>query len=52
MYKENQNKLFNIIPDGDLIHVFLTVSPKKKDEIQKEELGSYDVLEKFYEQLY
>ena len=34
MYKENQNKLINIIPDGDLIHVFVTASPKKKQEIE------------------
>ena len=45
MYKENQNKLFNIIPDGDLIHVFVTVSPKKKDEIEKE-------LNKIFKDLY
>lgn len=35
MYKENQNKVFNIIPDGDLIHVFVTAYPKSKKRIEE-----------------
>ena len=35
MYKENQNKFINIIPDGDLIHVFITAGPNQKDKIKK-----------------
>lgn len=29
MYKENQFKSFNIWRDGDLLHIFLNVPPKK-----------------------
>ena len=31
MYKENQNKLINIVDDGDVIHVFITAPENKKD---------------------
>ena len=36
MYKENQNKFINIIPDGDLIHVFVTAPSQRKERIEKE----------------
>lgn len=35
MYKENSNKLINIIPDGDIIHIFINAPAKKKDNVEK-----------------
>ena len=35
MYQENQFKTFNIWRDGDLLHIFLTVPPKKYNQYSK-----------------
>lgn len=35
MYKENQNKLINIVDDGDIIHIFITAPSKKKEKVKE-----------------
>lgn len=35
MYKENQNKLINVVPDGQDIYVYITAPSKKKEKIEK-----------------
>ena len=35
MYQENQFRTFNIWRDGDIIHIFLTCSPKKYNQFSK-----------------
>ena len=35
MYQENQFRTFNIWRDGDLLHIFLTVPPKKYNQYSK-----------------
>ena len=35
MYQENQFRTFNIWRDGDIIHIFLTCSPKKYKQFSK-----------------
>ena len=35
MYKENQNKLINIVPDGQDIYVYITAPSKKKATVEK-----------------
>ena len=35
MYQENQFRAFNIWRDGDILHVFLTCSPKKYAQFSK-----------------
>ena len=35
MYQENQFRTFNIWRDSDIIHVFLTCSPKKYKQFSK-----------------
>ena len=35
MYQENQCRTFNIWRDGDLLHIFLTVPPKKYNQYSK-----------------
>ena len=48
MYKENQNKLINIVDDGDIIHVFITAPSKKKDEVEDALKSSFKELSKIY----
>ena len=35
MYQENQFRTFNVWRDGDLLHIFLTCSPKKHNQFSK-----------------
>ena len=35
MYQENVYRTFNIWRDGDLLHIFLTVPPKKYNQYSK-----------------
>ena len=46
MYKENQNKLINIVDDGDIIHVFITAPSKKKDKVEDALKSSFRELSK------
>jgi hypothetical protein len=48
MYKENQNKLINIVDDGDIIHVFITAPSKKKDKVEDALKSSFRELSKIY----
>ena len=48
MYKENQNKLINIVDDGDIIHVFISAPSKKKDEVEDALKSSFKELSKIY----
>ena len=34
-YKENQNKLINVVPDGQDIYVYITAPSKKKEKVEK-----------------
>ena len=34
-YKENQNKLINVVPDGQDIYVYITAPRKKKEKVEK-----------------
>ena len=48
MYKENQNKLINIVDDGDIIHVFITAPSKKKQKVEDALKSSFRELSKIY----
>ena len=48
MYKENQNKLINIVDDGDIIHVFITAPSKKKEKVEDALKSSFRELSKIY----
>ncbi len=48
MYKENQNKLINIVPDGDIIHIFITAPSKKKEKVEDALKSSFRELSKMY----
>ena len=48
MYKENQNKLINIVDDGDVIHVFITAPENKKDQVADALKSSFKELSKIY----
>ena len=48
MYKENQNKLINIVDDGDIIHIFITAPSKKKEKVENALKSSFRELSKIY----
>ena len=52
MYKENQNKLINIIHDGDIIHVFVNASSRNKQRIEQVLEDTFYQLSKIYYQQY
>ena len=48
MYKENQNKLINIVDDGDIIHIFITAPSKKKEKVEDALQSTFRELSKIY----
>jgi len=52
MYKENQNKLINIIHDGDMIHVFINAPSRNKKRIEQVLNDTFYYLAQIYFQQY
>lgn len=48
MYKENQNKLINLVDDGDIIHIFITAPSKKREKVENALKSSFRELSKIY----
>lgn len=52
MYKEDQNKLINIIHDDDQIHVFINASSRNKKRIEQVLEDTFYYLSQIYYQQY
>ena len=48
MYKENQNKLINLVDEGDIIHIFITAPSKKREKVENALKSSFRELSKIY----
>ena len=47
-YKENQNKLINVVPDGQDIYVYITAPSKKKEKVEEALQSTFQELSKIY----